>query len=369
MKPANRLSLMAAAIVAPVVGEGTAAQAQELPASAEAKISYFYYEDWQSGGQDRILVRSPMLWARSDMGENWEIEGTFQIDDISGASPLYLDALTGASALGIEDYRNFGDVRVTRQFERYSLSLGGAYSGEDDWRSRSASLEASWWTEDKNTTISFGLSPTWDRITSTNNAELLERRRSLGWLLGVTQVLTPSAVAQVNLFYQNSDGYHSDQYKFFDKRPRSRDEYMLVARFNQYIEDLDAALHADYRGSMGSWDISSHMLEMKWYQPVFASLMVRPNLRWYSQTAAHFFDETFPPTSVDSFWSYDQRMGAFGGLTYGVKAEYQLTEALSIDALIQWTEQRGSWAALSSGSEAIPDFYARYSGVGISARF
>jgi hypothetical protein len=111
------------------------------------------------------------------------------------------------------------------------------------------------------------------------------------------------------------------------------------------------------------------MLEMKWYQPMLTGLMLRPNLRWYSQSAAHFFDETFPPSTIDSLWSYDQRMGSFGGLTYGLKAEYQLTEAISVDALVQWTEQRGSWAALSSGSDAIPDFYARYSGVGVSARF
>ncbi len=367
LAPSVRALLSVAAAI-PSAGAGIAL-AQSAESSTEAKIAYFYYDDWQAGGENRIKVKSPMLWARSAFAESWELEGTFQIDDISGASPFYLDSLSGASGLGIEDKRNFGDVRLSKSFERYKISLGGAYSGEDDWTSNSASLEVQWWTEDKNTTLNFGVSPTWDRITSTNNQSLLERRRTFAWLAGVTQVLTPNSIAQLNLFYQNADGYTSDQYKFFDNRPRSRDEYGVVIRHNQFVESLDASLHTDYRALMTSWSVASHTVDVKWYQPLGEQFMLRPKVRYYTQTEAEFFGQEYPPTDFETFSTYDQRMAAFGSFSLGLKLEYALSEHISFDALIEWMEQRNSWALFSSGTDDISDFHARFTGFGVSGRF
>jgi hypothetical protein len=316
-----------------------------------------------------MTVKTPIIWTRVPLLDVWEVEAAVLLDDMSGASPQYLDSLSGASGLGVEDDRKAYDLKVTRHFDRYSLALGGSYSDEDDWTSRSGVLEGRWWTDDKNTTVLLGASPTFDDITSTNNIELSEDRTTLGWILGVTQVLSPISILQSNFVYQNGDGYHTDQYKFLDRRPRSRDEYIWLTRYNHYLESLGAALHNDYRFVTDSWGMSSHMVEVKWYQPVGEYVLVRPHVRYYTQSSAEFFSTEFPPTDFEKNVSFDQRLSAFGSFSLGIKAEVAISETISFDLLAQWIEQRGSWRAFGEGTEGLKDFKAQVIGAGISAKF
>jgi len=345
------------------------ALAEGPPPISEIKLVYFDFQDWQSGGEDRMHIKSPMIWFATPLGDSWSVEGTLQLDDISGASPQYLDSLSGASGVGINDRRQWGDVRVSRYFERFSLSLGGAVSTEDDYISRSASIEGRWWTEDKNTTVSFGISPNFDRITSSNDGTLLERRRAFTYLVGLTQVLSPNSLLQSNFSYATGDGYHSDPYKFFDKRPTSRDQFAWLTRHNYFVAAADAALHTDYRFYWDSWSVQSHLLEVKWYQPLGEHFMVRPGIRYYSQDSAEFFSSEFPPLDENSNYSPDQRLASYGSLSYGLKVEYAIGEHVTLDALVQFIEQRGSWKLFGSGNSELKDYHARYTGVGVTAKF
>jgi hypothetical protein len=365
----NSSQLFAQLLTAALAIPAGSALAESPPESASIKLMYFDYEDWQEGGQDRMHIKSPMIWFATPIADSWAVEGTLQLDDMSGASPQYLDSLSGASELGIKDRRQWADVRVTKYFERFSLSLGGAVSTEDDYISRSGSLEGRWWSEDKNTTVSFGISPDFDRITSTNNTDLIERRRAITYLLGVTQVLSPNALLQSNFSYANGAGYHSDPYKFFDKRPEGRDQFAWLTRHNYFVEAADAALHTDYRYYWDSWSVRSHTLEMKWYQPIGEHFMIRPGVRYYSQDSAEFFSTEFPPQEDGAIYSPDQRLASYGSFSYGLKLEYSLGEHVSLNALVQFIEQRGSWKLFGSGDEDLKHYKARYTGVGVTAKF
>ena len=77
-------------------------------------------------------------------------------DGMSGASPLFFNALSGASGEGVRDYRTAADVKLTKFFDRYSIGVGAAYSHERDYISRAGSIELRTWTADKNRTYAFG---------------------------------------------------------------------------------------------------------------------------------------------------------------------------------------------------------------------
>ena len=56
----------------------------------------------------------------------WAIEGSLTSDDVSGATPRYHTAISGASKMA--DVRTAGDLRVTRYFPNGTLSVGAAIS-------------------------------------------------------------------------------------------------------------------------------------------------------------------------------------------------------------------------------------------------
>ncbi len=366
--------LMSAALAIPGLGIPAIVSAQSSPAPAEVRFQWATYRDYQNNGvdgrQDRIDVDSPMFWARTPIGDSTEIEVSGMIDSVSGASPHYLDTLSGASGTGIEDRRSAGDFKVTHYFERFSLGAGYAGSIEDDYRSHSGLLEAKTWTSDMNTTFAASYAFDSDQIACTNNELIDETRRTGRYLVGVTQVVSPVAIVQSNLTYDNADGYMSDPYKILDNRPRSRDSFAWLTRYNRFIESLNGSLHTDYRLAHDSFGITSHTMEVAFYKPIGEKWMVRPRVRYYSQHQANFFSTTFPPENVgESFYSTDGRLGSFGGVTVGMKVERDLGEGFSVNVTGDYLEQRPGWVLGGNGSAGVRRFYAPFFSVGIAKRF
>ena len=74
-----------------------------------------------------------------------------------------------------------------------------------------------------------------------------------------------------------------------EKRPEEREQYALSARFVQYIEPLDAALHLSWEHSTDNWGIDTQALTFEWVQPLPANWTVTPRVRYYTQDSADFF--------------------------------------------------------------------------------
>lgn len=354
--------LIGAALALPGVTCSQDAAAEIPEGQSEVRLGYYYYQDWQQGSEDRMRVKTSLAWFRTAPLEDWEVEGNLVLDSMSGASPLYLNSLTGVSGIGVDDQRRAGDLKVTRSFSWGSLGVGGAYSGEDDYVSRSGLLEARILTEDKNRTLAFGISPNFDSIYSTNNPSLDEERDTWNLFFGITQVINPNSIFQGNLALSTADGYLFDQYKLADLRPRSRDAWSLVLRHNHFFPTTEGALHSDYRYFNDSWGIDSHTFSFQWYQPLGSSWMVRPGIRLYSQSEAQFFNAEFPPLEAERFYSTDQRVGEFGSLSVGLKVEYALSPAAGLNLGYEWFKQRPEWALTGSGAAIIEDFSGHFFG-------
>lgn len=210
-------AILSAAMALP--GMMPTANAESAPEFGVIGVKYLYYQDSQPG-LDRVKVSAPSLYLMTPVGHQWAFAGSLVSDSVSGASPRYHSAISGASRMNEE--RHAGDAKLTRYFDRASLSIGAAYSSEHDYDSRAVNITGTLSSEDNNTTWTLGAGFTSDDINPVNNIVTDARKTTNDFMLGVTQVMTPNDIVQLNATYANARGYLNDPYKLFDNRPDKR---------------------------------------------------------------------------------------------------------------------------------------------------
>ena len=265
--------LVAAALALP---GPAAAQGEPGPGPGLLAFKWLSYQDSQPGLQ-RVGVTSPSLLLRAPLGERWAAEVSVTADSVSGASPRYHTAISGASRMS--DERRAGDVKVTRFDARGSWSLGAAASDENDFTSRAVSAQASWASDDNNRSWNAGIGYTRDRIGSSNDPALDERRRTLELAGGVTQALSRLDLVQLGLTLAEGRGYYTDPYKSLDARPDARRQAIATLRWNHHFEASEITLRSHYRHYRDSFGVRSHTLQ---FEPVWQAttrLAITPSLR------------------------------------------------------------------------------------------
>ncbi|CAN5136343.1 DUF3570 domain-containing protein [soil metagenome] len=381
MAATNRL--LGAALALPGVMVAAPSHAEAPPADGLIGLRYMYYEDYQHSF-DRIKVNSPSLYLLAPIGQ-WSLESTLVHDSISGASPRYHTAVSGASKM--DDKRNAGDASVSRYFSRGSITLGGAYSNEHDYTSRSGNVRGRLSTEDNNTTLNLGYAHTADTINDVDgliqsmNDGKAEKRKTNEYLVGVTQVLSRNDIVQITGTYSDGKGYYSDPYKSPDNRPRDRQGKAGSVRWNHHFDAFDATLRMNYRYYTDNWDLSSNTLGLEWVQELPWGITVVPSVRYYSQSSADFYYDPvydsvlgapFPPAfntpAGPRYYSPDQRLSAFGAVTGGIKIIKDFGP-VSIDIKGEYYEQRGSWRLGKNGSPDLDPFRAQSYQAGVTTKF
>jgi hypothetical protein len=326
-----------------------------------------------SAFDDRIRVKASASSLVVPLNSEWSMSGTLITDSISGASPAYhTQALSG-----MKDFRRAVDTSITHYLPSGTVTVGVSHSGENDYVSRAVSLIATKASENKNTTWTAGLGINRDQINPANQIVFNETKRSSEVLLGLTQVLTMNDIVQFNLGYYKGQGYFSDPYKIYDERPRDRTQQKLQSRWNHHFSELNGTSRLAYRYYTDSWGIRSHTFDAEWVQRFGNGWSVAPALRYYTQTAAKFYVEVDPrlspfpasPPPNALYFSEDQRMSAFGGLTMGMKLTKQLNLDTKIDVKLEQYGQKGVWILSGTGSKGLAPFYARSLQVGISHSF
>ena len=349
------------------------AAAEAAPENAQISLKTLSYQDYQGSG-DRIDIDAESLQVLVPIAGQWSINATAVHDAISGASPRYhSSALTD-----ITDKRDAYSATVTRYFTQGTAALGGSYSKERDYISRNISAQGSYATPSQNTSFIFGLGYTRDDIQPNSIfLDHTEHKKVVDLALGITQVVTQNDIAQINYRHTRGTGYFSDQYKLYDSRPDTRNSDSLLLRWNHHFAGNADTLRTAYRYYRDSNDIKAHTLEFEYDMSLGDAWRVTPLLRYYSQSAANFYfdpvandpwadaDTVGAPISVvyplyaeGGYASMDQRLSAFGALTYGLKISRQFGESWIADVKFERYEQKGSWA-LGSGSKGLDSFGAR----------
>ena len=354
-----------------------AAQADVPPENATISLKYLDYQDSQPG-IDRIRVKAPAIAVSAPFAADWSFDGSVVFDAISGASPAYYTAARSLS--DITEQRRALDASVTRYWADGSLKVGAAVSTESDYDSRAVSALGSWSSADRNTTFKFGLGVTRDRIRSNIDGTLDESRTTVDGLLGITQVITPTDIAQITVTFANGQGFFSDPYKALDSRPRSRQASTLVGRWNHFFDSTDGTARVSYRYYSDTNQIKAHTLGLEYEQPLPGGWAITPLFRVYSQSAASFYVDPDPkfPNRVnipedyvpgESLLSFDQRTSAYGARTLGFKLSKQFSKDWAADVKLERYEQRGEWRIGGDGSSGLAPFIAKTVQLGLTRRF
>ncbi|MEI6848146.1 MAG: DUF3570 domain-containing protein [Chlorobiaceae bacterium] len=350
--------------------------AEAAPEHGIVAFKYLKYQDSQPG-QDRIGVNAYSVSAMTPIDGKWSINTSYTYDSVSGASPrLYDEFDTVAGASKLTEKRNAGDVSVTRYLEKGSVTIGTSYSSESDYISRGYSFQQSFLTNDNNTTFTLGGSYNNDTINAVKKGVFDKNKEVFAGLLGVTKVLTKQDIVQVNVAFSRGRGYFSDPYKenegdIFDPRPNKREITTLMTRWNHHFDSSDGTARMGYRYYTDSYDITAHTFTAEYVQPVPYGFTITPLLRYSSQSAAYFY---IPKASFDPFaadlpakpYSYDERLSAFGAITFGIKAEKKLGTGWIADLKYEQYKQRSGWCLTGNGDSELKPFRFTSVQVGLS---
>jgi hypothetical protein len=266
----------------------------------------------------------------SPLGRDFALFIDANHEDMSGASPWFSTAnaagepvinMSGAS--GITDARS--ELSIGTRYYSQNGNFGGAvgYSEENDYRATYVNLSGSRNFNNDLTTVTLGFSHSADDIFPTD-AELFNRvrnedKRATSAAVSLSQVINRVTTFQTALSITEQSGYLSDPYKLQDARPDNKTQIALSNSLRYFFIEADGALQANYRYYRDDFGISSHTLDLSWFQNINRTFQIAPVLRYYSQSAADFY------TNIDDFTkpltepqSSDYRLSAFGAFSGGI---------------------------------------------------
>ncbi len=342
---------------------------------AEDRADYRYENYAEDGG--RIHVRTHGLLINKDLTPWLSLRGNYVYDGISGATPTGAPPLPGQSTVPkvtIDDIRRAGFIEPSFHLGNHTLTPQAAYSEESDYRSVGVSLTHSIDFNEKNTTVTWGVSHAFDRILPNpgESIDVAQDKDATDVLLGLTQVIDPQTLVRANLTLGYSDGYLSDPYKrvlfrdfphtpgqpytvFPENRPAHKFRQVAFLSLQHFVLPADGAAELSYRFYHDDWDVVANTLTVEWHQNVGKWVTISPIFRYYTQTAASFYGTSFagdpscplafpecPQIQIPSYYSADYRVSAFDAFTYGVSASIHLHERVSLQFEYQRYEMFGT---------------------------
>lgn len=383
----SRLAAFTAAALA-LPGMVPKTQAEGL--NPEIDTAFSRYEE--SDGRMRVDVYQAV--ATSPLGDRWSVKANGVKDVVTGASPVANALSRGQlaqirSRASIHDVRDEVDLGASYAFDQGTLSVDVGRSSENDYTSDFFNLDGRWDINDKLTTLAAGFGFASDQVWAVTNVGKNQHQRVPGVggdkstfqsLLGITQVLDKNSLLQANLTYTHGEGYLADPYKYalvvdpgpavvcdpeyaytlscytLDSRPSNRDQFNVLLRYVRDFPELNAAaLHFDYRFYTDTWDISAHTFEAAWHQPVYEGWILVPHVRYYSQSAAEFYQPYFQTARSDGHYSTDYRMADFGAVSGGAQLHKEFLDRLRVAAAVDFYKreqgmgmQRGPGTALDN---------------------
>jgi hypothetical protein len=322
--------------------------------------------------------------------------------------------LTSASP----ETRKQGNFSLGYEWDEAALTVGGGTSVERDYNSSFVSSNGRWDLNHKLTRLNAGMSYTnsdinAQRMDSASRYIDYSRQSKLGdtfespitgnrqdWTanIGLSQVLNKSALVETGLSYSHNEGYLSNPYKAttfifkdpnqshtiypdnvfvaeltdaLENRPNQRNQLTWDLRYVQHIAPVDAALHLDYRFFNDDWGIMAHTFSASWDQPLANGWSITPNIRYYSQSAADFYQPYFtfnqqkPVASSGGIaydqlpithYSSDQRLSGYGVLSGGITVSKKFTKGIHLDAGFTYFNHAGGLKLGGGGEGSYADF-------------
>lgn len=287
-------------------------------------------------------VVQPVVDLRHDLPAGFDVGAHYLLDAITSAS-----VAAGVSTDSIfTEVRNEAGLAFGKSWGRTRAGFGYRYSAESDYWSHTLSLNLSQRLWGDSTTLGVGLGRGFDSVASRfrtlpclpTNASGQPVGSTCGidvWFgaLSVSQVLSPTLLAQASYEVTLLDGFQSNLYRAvpghgFETVPDRRQRHAVTARLADYVPGTRTGLQLQYRyyldRSPGGdpnvdsepWGIRGHMVEARVYQVIGRDLEIRGSYRHYTQTSAGLWCDLvaspgcYGPTAA--YYAADPKLGSGG---------------------------------------------------------
>ena len=375
-------------------------------ANAEEPTSFF--SGWETdiallgySEVDRVSALEPAVSTRKTFADDSVLAFKLVVDSLTGASPNgasptnQVQTFTRPSGNG--SYQTeAGETPLDDTFHDTRISFGASYehglgsvnkmiwggnvSTEFDFFSTALSATYLHDFNNRNTTLSIGLSGEYDAITPVGGAPVALSQmqaadenqvkgessddRFLGeLLLGVTQVINRETIMVVNYGYGQSSGYHNDPYRvtsvvddvtgemvegdslsgtyLYDSRPDKRNKHSFYGKMKRALGRDSADF--SYRYMFDDWGVDSHTFNLT-YRKNFNGWYVEPRVRYYMQSSADFYRHSITESEVDSigsFLSSDYRLAEMWATTLGIKVGFKTPNGNKNSVRLEYYHQDG----------------------------
>ncbi len=350
-----------------------------LRAQAENHADYRYEDYSEEGG--RIHIQTHGLLFEQGLASWLSLKGNYIYDGISGATPDGTPPLPGQDTVrkvNITDIRRAGYVEPTIKWENHTISPQFSVSREHDYESLGVSLSHSIDLNEKNTTLTWGLSRAYDRVlpalgeyTPDGAIKTPQHKDSTDFLVGITQLLGPRTVLSINLTVGYSQGYLSDPYKrvvfdgygdpddrylpgfqytgFPENRPESKLREVVYLSLQQAFPSVEGALETSYRFHHDDWGVIANTITLQWHQKATKWVTLSPLFRFHTQSQADFYATHFPGVPDDppsdppapEHYSADYRLSELVTYTYGIGVSLHLHEHVTVELAYKRYEMFG----------------------------
>lgn len=249
------------------------------------------------------------------------------------------------------------------------IGLGVGYSTEKDYRAITANAHVSQNLNTDNTTLSLALNGEFDSSSPYGGVPTPftpmsgdwkkpagKNKTQLGFVLGLTEVMSRHWLMQLNYSLDSQSGYQNDPYRIlsvvdpvggeptaylYENRPDHRLSHSLYwdnkFDFGPSVTDISLRYFTD------DWGISSKTAELSERVDIGRAWYIEPSARWYQQSSANFFrNYLVQGQALPTYASSDSRLEAFTSLTFGMKLGVNLTGRTELYFRGGYYEQQGN---------------------------
>jgi len=346
------------------------------------RINYMQYDE----NDNRVSVKAPSIEINKDIGVNYTINATLVTDAVSGATPIYVDSSSGASAFNSKETNKvpankniiFSEQRtnaslslVKRLQNRDEITTALSRSHESDYDSNSMSIDyLHWANESKNRSYNIGGSFALNNVSirdcsynaqcgtpdTISSATRKATSNTIATQLGVTQIINKTSLYKMDIFYSKEDGYLSNPYYnvvrntnkiVAETRPDERVAYGFNLKYIKAFTDKFSSKFK-YKYYQDDWEIISHTIDTNSYYELNTKFTLGLGLRYYIQSEAMFYNQSTKYFTTQQYASHDDRLSSFNSTTLKSSIDYKYSNKVSYNISFNKYEQSTDLTAFYS---------------------
>jgi len=314
-------------------GLAAPAHAGVLPED-RADALYFRYD---GGG---VVINGPSVLLRKSIGEHVSVSANHYIDMVSSAS---IDVETSASPY--KDERTQSSLSVDFLNGKSMYTLGYVNSDESDYQAKTMFAAISHDMCGDLTTVGFGDKKGENKVfrnvkhsegVVANDPAFAETMDSQSFNVSLSQIITKNLILAGQYEVVTDEGFLRSPYRsirYFvtpttqalapEKYPNTRSSNAVSIRA-KYFLPYRAAIDTMYRFYTDTWGILGHTAELGYVHPTNNERWIfEARVRYYTQTAADFYQDIFPRADYANFMARDKELGTYTAITTGLSASYE----------------------------------------------